>query len=75
MFNRVLNDLVNSERKLRELIALEKEREAMIAEYFPQFQRSLDDDEWAREAQKKLAKQIDVQISEIINKEVGGKLG
>ena len=47
----------------------------MIAEYFPQFQTSLDDDEWAREAQKKLAKQIDVQISEIINKEVGGKLG
>jgi hypothetical protein len=73
MFGEVSNLL--NERKLRELIALEKEREAMIADYFPQFQRVLDDDEWARELEKKLAVQIEKKLTEIINKEVGGKLG
>tara|TARA_R110000765_G_C18541938_1_gene561073 strand:+ start:42 stop:263 length:222 start_codon:yes stop_codon:yes gene_type:complete len=73
MFEEV-SDLLN-ERKLRKLIALEKEREAMIADYFPQFQRVLDDDEWARELEKKLAVQIEKKLTEIINKEVGEKLG
>ena len=47
----------------------------MIADYFPQFQRVLDDDEWARELEKKLAVQIEKKLTEIINKEVGEKLG